>query len=342
MGRSTYRKVITSPELIESINKKNKKLIDKFLKNFNTRRSDASVKVYASNFNIFFCWNVENNDNKFFCDIKKSQFIEFFDYAVEELKWSPNRYAQMWSSLNSLSNFIENILDDEYPDFRNQVKKIEKLPKANIRKKTILTEEQINLLFEHLIEKEEYQQAALLALACYSGARISELFRFTTDLINEENVAFDGFFLETTDEIKTKGRGKTGKMLYKYILKAPFLPHYNKWIEEREKILKENNQSHNSLFIKKNGAPADISDGRRWMKSWEKFLTKNNENGEDVHLYAHCIRHYLCTYLSKIGIEQELIVELFGWGSDAMYHIYNDLTAKDKKFKSLEKLKNIK
>ena len=40
-----------------------------------------------------------------------------------------------------------------------------------------------------------------LALAISCGARISELARFTTDLIDEDNVVFDGLFLETTKEI---------------------------------------------------------------------------------------------------------------------------------------------
>ena len=51
------------------------------------------------------------------------------------------------------------------------------------------------------------------------------------------------------------------------------------------------------------------------------------------------MRHYLCTYLSRVGLEQELIVDLFGWSSSDMYKIYNDLSSKDKKWKGLDKLK---
>lgn len=63
--RKTYRKIITSPELIEQINPENKKLMDRFLKNFSTKNSPKSVISYRSNLNIFMCWNVEYNDNKF-------------------------------------------------------------------------------------------------------------------------------------------------------------------------------------------------------------------------------------------------------------------------------------
>lgn len=343
MGRKTYRKVITNDELINQINPKNKKLVDRFLKNFDTKRSDKSVKVYRSNFNIFFCWNVENNDNKFFVDIRKSDFADFFDYAVLELKWSPNRYANMWSSLNSLSNFIENILDDDYPDYRNQVKKIEKLPKNLVRKKTVLTDAQVDNLMNWLSNDiEKPQEALLLALAISSGARISELFRFTTDLIDENNTAFDDIFLETTEMIKTKGFGKQGEAKYKYIIKDVFLPKYKKWLPEREKIMKENNQEHNYIFIKSNGEPATTETGRSWIKKWEKYLTNedpSNPSHNEVHFYPHCLRHRIVTHLSRLGMDADFIISIMGWKSRDMYDIYNDLTAKDKKWKNLDVLK---
>lgn len=66
-GRKTFRKVITSESLIAQINPENVKLMERFLKNFATKRSPKSVTVYRINLNIFFVWNLENNDNLFFC-----------------------------------------------------------------------------------------------------------------------------------------------------------------------------------------------------------------------------------------------------------------------------------
>ena len=48
--RLTFRKVITSSELIEQINPENQKLVDRFLKNFSTKRSPKSKKSSISNF----------------------------------------------------------------------------------------------------------------------------------------------------------------------------------------------------------------------------------------------------------------------------------------------------
>ena len=84
-GRKTYRKVITSPELIEKINPQNKKLMERFLKNFATKRSPKSVTVYRSNLNIFMCYNIMFNDNMPFVELKKRDLMEFFDYCVSVL-----------------------------------------------------------------------------------------------------------------------------------------------------------------------------------------------------------------------------------------------------------------
>ena len=158
-GRKTFRKVITSPELIEQINPKNKKLVDRFLKNFATKRSPNSVVSYRSNLNIFFCWNVEQNDNKFFIDIRKIELMDFFDFCVTELKWSPNRYAQCHSCLSSFSAWIENYFDEDYPLFRNLLPKIEKPVKENVREKTVLQKEDIDKLFKHFEEHDMLQDA---------------------------------------------------------------------------------------------------------------------------------------------------------------------------------------
>ena len=161
--RKTFRKVITSPELIEQINPKNKMLMERFLKNFATKRSPNSVVSYRSNLQIFFCWNVENNSNKEFIKIRKIEFADFFDYAVTELKWSANRFHQMHSCLSSFSAWIENYFDDveEYKDFRNLLPKIEKPVKENVRKKTVLQKEDIDKLFEYFENNNMMQDACL-------------------------------------------------------------------------------------------------------------------------------------------------------------------------------------
>jgi integrase len=334
VGRKTYRKVITSPELEEQINPKNKQLIQRFLREKNTRCSDGTIEAYKSDLNIFFTWNLLNNENKFFVNIKKLEFAEFFAYCVEELKWGSARFGRMKSCLSAFSNFIETYYDEEYPNFRNIIlKTIESMPKNPIREKTVLSEQQVNGLLEYLSnEINRPQEACLLALAIGSGARVSELLRFTTSIINENHTAFDDMFLETLKPIKTKGRTKAGKLLTKYIIKDVFLPYYKAWLPEREKIMKEHGEEHDYIFIRRDGKPATVDTVRGWMEKWEKFL--------GVPFYPHCLRHYIVTHLTRLGLSSDFIIEIMGWTSSEMYKIYNDLSAKDREWKELEKLKN--
>lgn len=334
-GRKTFRKIITSPELTAQINPKNMAFMERYLKNFATKRSPKSVTVYRSNLTMFLTWNLLYNENKLFMDIRKIEFADFFDFCVTELHWNANRFHQMHSSLSSFSAWIENYFDEDYPNFRNLLPKIEKPVKENVREKTVLQKEDIDSLMNYLEENDMLQEQCLLTLAISCGARISELARFTTDLIDEENVVFDGLFLETTKEIVTKGRGVNGKMLKKYILKDMFLPYYKKWLEARKEIMEETNQDHNFVFITRDGLPANADRLRDWMGNLSDIVGKP--------LYMHSLRHYNVSMYKRIGLEDDLIVYLTGWSEGtghSMIAIYDDAEAKDKTWKTLGKLKN--
>lgn len=330
--RKTFKKRITTPEILENINPTNKKFVSKYMKNFATKRSPESVKAYTSDFNIFFSWNYLYNDNIPFTDMKKLDMQDFFDFTLTELKWKANRYSRMHSALSELSKFIEKFYDSEYPNFRNLLQFIERMPKENSRKKSVFKKEELDLLMDKLGELNKPNEQCLLALIMASGTRISEVARFTTDMIDYEHTAFDDLFLETTEEIKVKGRGVEGKKILRYLIKDLFVPYYDAYLPYREKIMKENNQEHNFIFIKKDGSPAVVSTLRSWMVKWDKYLTQ--------HWYAHAGRHFWCSYLSSIGLEKELIQYLQKWSSDTLVNLYNDNTAKDREWKSLSKLKD--
>ena len=332
MSRKTFKKKIVTEELLEKVNPSNKSILELFLKEKSTRTSDMTIKNYRSCGNIFFVWNLLYNDNKIFTEVKKLDLSRFFSYTTDDLRFGSARNNGMRSFLSSLSNFIEKFMDDEFPNFRNIViKTIESVPKEYRREKTILTSEQIESLLQHLSEVDS-QKACWLALAAYSGSRFSELLRFTTDIIDENRVAFGDLFLETKSKIKTKGRGKEGKLLYKYILKDKFLPYYKKWIEDRETILKEKGKNHTYLFLRENGEPATDGTVRSWISYMEKYLGCN--------FYAHALRHFLVTEFSRKNIPVMLIKDLVGWSSVNMVEIYNDLESKDRNWTELENLKS--
>jgi len=334
MARKTFRKIITSPELIERINPKNKKLMKMFLKNKNAKCSDKTITNYESDLNIYFCYNLMENDDKFFIETKKIELAEFFDYGLLELKWSGNRYLRMRSLMNSFSDFIVDYLDEDYPDFKNLINKaVPKVPKIPVRKKTVLLPEDVYKLRDELLSQNKLQQATYLMLLASSGARISETLRITTDIIDENHTAFGDLFLETTDEIKTKGHGKTGTMMSRFIIKDVFLPIYKQWLPVREEIMKRNNKEHNYIFIKSDGEPIKVSGVNGWIANWEKVLNLN--------LYAHAFRHFIVSDLTRKGCSSDFIVAVMKWKSSDMYNIYNDIEDKDRKWKEVDKLQGI-
>jgi integrase len=332
MPRKTYRNEITSDELTAQINPKNTDLMNRFLKEKATRTSDKTGVIYESNLKMFFTWNLLHNENKFFIDIKKLEYADFFSFAVDELKVGSSRLNNMRSTLSSMSTFLEKFYDEEYPNFRNVILKVvESSPKDVRREKAILTAEQIEGLLSYL-KKHNKQQACWLSLAVCSGARFSELLSFELDMIDESRMAFGDIFLETTRQIKTKGRGKAGKLLYKYILREQFLPYYQDWLKERSKILKSKGLEHSFLFIKQNGTPATPATVRGWVASFERRLK--------VPFYTHSLRHFLTTMLSQKNIPPMIIKDLMGWSSLELVSVYDDSTIGSRSYPELESLRN--
>ncbi len=64
-----------------------------------------------------------------------------------------------------MSNFIENILDEDFPDFRNIINKIPAPASQLVREKTVFENEDLEELLNKLVEEQMYQEACCLALA---------------------------------------------------------------------------------------------------------------------------------------------------------------------------------
>jgi len=334
MPRKTIKVKITNPDLTKQINSENIKLMNLFLRDKGSRSSEKTIENYKSDILIFYTWNLLYNNNTFFIDIKKLQISEFFIYATEELHFGSARYARLKSCLSSMSNFIERMLDDEYPNFRNIIlKAVEPMPKEFVREKTVFSDEEINKLISDLETDGEIQIVCWLSLAIASGCRFSELLRFTLDLIDENNTAYEGIFLETTKAIRTKGRGRAGKQLKKYIIKDIFWSKYQQWLALRSEILNKNEKDHNSIFIKDNGDPATESTARGWVHKVQSYLDKP--------FYCHSLRHYSVSFLGRKKIRPELIKSLFGWEDVNLVFLYDDVEAKDKTWEELENLKQL-
>lgn len=317
-GRTTVYNNITSEDKLAFINPKNTELMNDFLDYLvSIDRSKGTISQYKSDLSIFFCWNIDNNNNKYFVDLSKREIAKFQKYAMTEWGWSSNRLARVKSTLSSLSNYIENILDDELPDYKSIVRKVESPIKQAVRDKTIITDEEVNIILNQLVDSKKFQCACAFALAAFSGARKSELLRFKVSYFDDSNIMPDAALYKTPETIQTKGRGSQGKPLTKYTL-LEFKKYYDLWINERkEKGLLDNEY----LFIKPNGETMTISGMDSYAETITRLLGRP--------FYFHSLRHQLCTRLFKIGLPADVIQEYFGWSSIDMTSVYNDSNASD-------------
>lgn len=319
MGRKTKQNHITTPELIAQINPENARLVKDYLTYLRSmNRSDTTIEAYKSDLDIFFVWVLLNANNKFFIDITKRDLVSYQNWLINENENSPARVRRLKAVISSLSNYIENILDDEYPNYRSIVKKIENPVNTPVRAKTVLEESDCNNLLNKLVEKKEYQKACMFALAMASGRRKSELVRFKVSYFDESNIVY-GSLYRTPEKVKSKGRGKQGKLLHFYVLVKQFKPYFDLWMQERERLGIQSEW----LFPDSDDATQHINalTLNSWAKTFSSIL--------DTDFYWHSMRHYFATALAKAGIPDDVIQGIVGWESADMCRVYKDIDVSD-------------
>lgn len=324
-GRTTVYNKITSPEKLKQVNPDNIQLENDFLEYLKSvDRSDGTVKQYKADLHIFWCWNLENNNNKPFHRMSKREFSRFQNCAINEWQWSPKRTRRVKATLSSLSNFIENILDDEdeFKNFKSIVRKIESPANVAIREKSVFEEEELQEILDVLVEEKQYMKACCLALAMNNGRRKAELLRFKVSYFNEENLICDGALYKTPEKVKTKGRGSMGKPLTLYTLAKGFKPYLDLWLEERKELGIETDW----LFPKRvNGEWIDEPAEETLLSSWANSFSSI----ADKPFYFHSMRHRFTTKLLESGIPEAVVQSLIGWDSSDMLRIYDDREISD-------------
>ena len=317
-GRSTVYNNITSPEKLKQVNPGNMELERDFLEYLSSiDRSKGTIKQYRANLHVFWCWNLEFNDNKFFVDLTKRQISKFQNHCINVWKWSPKRVRTVKATLSSLSNFIESILDDEYEDYRPIVRKIESPADTAVRTKSVFQMDDLKPILDKLTTDREYMKACVLALGMYSGRRKAELTRFKVSYFDDSNLICGGSLYKTPEKMVTKGRGQRGKLLDIYILAKPFKPYLDLWLKERDKL----GITSDWLFPKyKNGEWLDEHIEPTLIDSYAK--TYSNILGKPV--YPHSLRHLYTTYLLEQNLPESVVQMILGWNSADLVRVYDD------------------
>lgn len=307
---------ITSPELLQQVNPRNKQLLADFMDYLRSvQRSDTTIAGYENDIQIAWVWCLKNNDNKFFVDWTKRNIVAYQNWLLNNNENSSARIRRLKAALSSLSNYIENVLDDEFPNFRNIINKVENPVNRPTREKTIWEDKELDNLLEKLIERADYEKACYLALAMYSGRRKSELCRFKVTDFAEERLVCGGALYKSSP-IKTKGQGG-GKIIPCYTLAKKFKPYFDYWMSYREK----NGIESEWLFPDKKDLEkcVPISTINSWSNTFSRL--------SDKPAYIHSLRHYFTTSLVRSGIPDNVITQIVGWESADMCKIYTDIEA---------------
>lgn len=314
MGRKTKRNSITDKESLAAINPENDRLISDFLEYLrSTQKSETTIAVYLNDLQIAMVWCLKRNDNKPFAQWTKRDIISFQNWLVNENENSPARVRRIKATLSSMSNYIEAVCDDEYPEFRNLIHKVASPVAQPVREKTVLTDEQLDGLLEKLSGDGEHEKACMLALAMCSGRRKSELVRFKTRYFDEENIIY-GSLYKTPETVKTKGHGK-GKFLYCYTLAKKFKPYLDAWLKQR----RENDIESDWLFPLKSDPTQHLN--AQTLNSWAQTFTRLL----GVDFYWHSLRHFFTTSLVRSGLPDGVIQDIIGWSSADMLRLYTDI-----------------
>lgn len=315
MPRKTKMNSITSPELLAQVNPQNTELMNDFLEYLRTiGRSDGTVASYMNDLQIAFVWCLKNNGNKFFPEWTKRNVVAYQNWLLNTNENSPARIRRLKAALSSLSNYIEVVLDDEFPDFRNIINKVGNPPLKFVRDKTVWEDKELEDLLDKLTEMKQYEKACFVALGMYGGRRKAEICRFRVSDFDSDKIVCDGALYKSSP-ILTKGN----KYLCCYTLVKKFKPYLDRWMKQREK----DGIKSEWLFPNLENETQQISIST--INSWTTSLSRLS--GRDF--YMHSLRHYFVSALSRAGIPDNVVVQILGWATSEMFNVYNDNSTDD-------------
>lgn len=255
----------------EEVSRKNKAILKDYqLEMKSNHKSEKTIYQYSADIKMFLCWNYLFNDDKYLLDLKKRDFRNFF-LQMADVKSSPARINRVQCSLRNMLEFCCDD-EDEYDYPINAMRKIKGLQKEEVREILFLTDEQITMMIDYLLQKEDYQKALYLSLSYDSAGRRNEV----------HQVLKEGF-LESKQTNKVVGkRGKEFKLLYfgrtKEIAKLYF--------EQRGE---DNNPSLWNIVHDGKSEAVSYDTLYSWCMSFRKIL--EDLTGEYLEFTPHSFRH---------------------------------------------------
>ena len=294
---AVYNRIFSNKKW-EQVNSYNKNLMSDFLLELKSqKKSKNTIIQYKNDLRIMFIYILEELDNKPIHKLKKKHFRNYMLW-LQEKEMSNSRINRLMSSLRSMLTYASDEEDYEDELEINYAQKVKGLQKEKVRDIIFLTDEEIEHIYNRLIEKEKYQQALFIALMYDSAGRRNECYQVEKDFVLKD---------ENFTNIVVGKRNKKFRLLYRSRTKEAY-----------ELYMKTRNDDCESLWITKRNnevVSASYETLYAWVLSWRKILTEKYEYKEfNPHSFRHSAlenygdgTHYVCIkHLNgkKLEIEQ--------------------------------------
>lgn len=261
---------IFNEETWKKVNPESKAILDDYILELKSKKkSEGTIYQYTADIKMFLCWAHDNLKNKSILDMKKRDFRQFFLFLEER---SPARINRVKCSLRNMLEFCTQD-DDEYEDYEiNVMRNIKGLQKEKVREIYFLTDEQIQMILDYLIQCEQYQKALYLSLSYESAGRRNEV----------HQVLKHNFLNDNKTNIVTGKRGKKFPLLYfsksKEIAKLYFEQRGEDDVDSMWVVGKGENKK-----------PASYETLYNWVMSFRDIL--EDLTGEEIDFNPHSLRH---------------------------------------------------
>ncbi|PED63957.1 tyrosine-type recombinase/integrase [Priestia megaterium] len=269
---SKKRNSFYNPVIYELVHKENKAILSDYVLELKSKRkSEKTIYQYAADIKMFFCWAYKEIDNKPILRMKKRDFRRFF-LELQENGASSARINRVQCSIRNLLEFATQD-DDEYDEYDiNAMKSIKGLQKEEVREIHFLTDEQITLILDKLVEKKKYQKALYVSLSYDSAGRRNEVYQ----------VLKNGFLENKRTNLVQGKRGKKFQLMY--LSRTRELARM--YFEQRGE------DNIDSLWIVGKGdkrRAAKYETLYNWTVSFRKILEE--ATGETIEMNPHSFRH---------------------------------------------------
>ena len=263
----TYNRIYTK-EKWQKVNEYNKSILDDYIMECKAqKKAKSSIDQYYNDARIILIYIMEELDNKPLYKPNKKSFRSIMLW-FQENGMSSSRINRLLTTARNLLNF--GLDDDEYEedfeDLKAKPSRIKGMKKESVRTIVFLTDEEVELIYNKLIEEKKYTQALLCAVMYDSACRRNEVYQ-----LKRED------FVEGKKFSKNEVKGKRGKKFRVLFHKRSF---------EAFKLLEETRKDkYETLWLNKQGTPCSYESLYFWVIEWQKYLL----NGKKFN--AHSFRH---------------------------------------------------